>query len=80
MGKTLAAAAMLGLFGVAAYAAEVQGKVQGVDESSRTILLEDGTSYTAAESIDLAGVPAGSKVRITFDESTMQATMVEIRM
>ena len=53
MRKFLAGAAVLGLFAVAAYAAEVEETAQGVEEASRTILFEDGTSFPTAESIDL---------------------------
>lgn len=80
MRKVLAAIAITGFFAMSAYAAEVEGTVQGIDESSRTILLGDGTSYVAAESIDLTGIAAGAKVKITYDDATMQATMVEIAM
>lgn len=79
MRKILAAVAAVGFFAMAAYAAEVEGTVQGVDETSRMILLDDGTSYVAADSVDLAGVEPGSKVKITFDDATMQATAVETR-
>ncbi len=76
MKKVLAAIAVSGFFAMAAYAAEVEGTVEGVDEPSRTILLDDGTSYVAAESIDLASLAPGAKVKITYDDATMQATMV----
>ncbi|MEX0956571.1 MAG: DUF1344 domain-containing protein [Rhizobiaceae bacterium] len=74
MRKILAAVTILGSFGMAAYAAEVQGSVSGVDQETRTILLDDGTSYVAAESIDLSAIEAGATVRITYDDTTMQAT------
>ena len=80
MRKVLAAIAVTGFFAMSAYAAEVEGTVQGVDEPSRTILLEDGTSYVAAESVDLVSLAPGAKVKIIYDDATMQATTVEIAM
>lgn len=80
MRKIFASAAALGFFALAAYAAEVEGAVQGVDLETRTILLEDGTSFIAAESVDLSDIELGTLVTITYDESTMQATMVETGM
>lgn len=80
MRKIFASAAALGFFALAAYAAEVEGAVQGVDLETRTILLEDGTSFIAAESVDLSDIELGTVVKITYDEATMQATMVETGM
>jgi hypothetical protein len=80
MRKILAAAAVASFFAVAAYAGEVEGTVQGVDVDTRTILLEDGTSYVAAESIDLDGIEVGSRVKVTYDDASMQATMIESAM
>jgi hypothetical protein len=80
MRKILSAVTALGFFGMAAYAAEVEGSVNDVDQETRTILLADGTSYVAAESIDLSAIAAGAKVRITHDDATMQATMIEVGM
>jgi hypothetical protein len=77
MRKIAAAMVALGFFALAAYAAEVEGKVQGVDTETRTILLDDGTSYVAAESIDLSDIELGTSIKITYDDATMQATMVE---
>jgi hypothetical protein len=80
MRKILSAVTVLGFFAMAAYAAEVEGSVGDLDLETRTILLDDGTSYIAAESIDLSAIEAGAKVRITYDDATKQATMIEVGM
>lgn len=78
MRKILAAVTVLGFFGMAAYAAEIQGSVSEIDQETRRILLADGTSYVAVESIDLSAIAAGADVKITYDDATVQATMIEV--
>lgn len=80
MRKVLAAIAITGFFAAAAYAAEVEGTVEGIDEATRVILLDDGSSYVAAESVDLGNLQPGAKVKITYDDATMQATQVDAEM
>jgi Cu/Ag efflux protein CusF len=71
---TLAAAAALTF---AAHAGEAEGTVRSVDPSTRTITLDDGQAFVAADSVQLDTVMTGSRVRITFDDATLNATAVE---
>lgn len=69
---TLAAsAAMIGF----AYAGEAEGIVATVDEETSTIVLESGETFVAQEGVD--GLAPGTQVRITYDDTTMEATDVE---
>jgi len=77
MTRILAALAASAAFIVAAYAGEVEGTVQSVDASSRTITLDDGSSYVAAEGIEIVALAPGSKVKVTFDDGTKTAVAVE---
>ena len=71
---TLAAsAAMIGF----AYAGEAEGTVASVDAESSTVTLESGESFVAQEGVDIDTVAPGSQVRITYDDTTMEATDVE---
>jgi hypothetical protein len=77
MTKLLTALAATAFFAVAAHAAEVQGTVQSVDPASRTIMLDDGTSYVADAAVDIEALAAGDKVMITVDDATTSAVEVE---
>jgi hypothetical protein len=71
---TLAASAAMNGF---AYAGEVEGVVASVDAETGTIILESGESFVAQEGIDVEGVVPGTEVRITFDDTTMEATDIQ---
>ena len=77
MRKILATFAAMSAFVVAAYAAEVEGKVQSVDAATRTITLDDGQTFVAAEGVEIAQLEPGANVKITVDDATMSVTSVE---
>ncbi len=71
---TLAAsAAMIGF----AYAGEAEGTVATVDAETSTIVLETGETFVAQEGVDVDSLAPGTQVRITYDDTTMEATDVE---
>jgi hypothetical protein len=72
---TLIAAAA---FASTALAAEVNGVVSMLDESLKTITLEDGSSYKIADGVITVGVVPGVKVKVVFDEMTKEASAIEI--
>ena len=53
-----------------AHAAELQGTVTSIDLDANTIVLEDGTTLTVAEDVDMSEVQEGDAVFITTDDST----------
>lgn len=75
--KKLIIAAAVAAFVSPAFAGQMEGKVQAVDESTRTILLEDGSTYVAAEGIPLEELAAGDAVMVTYDDGTNNATSIE---
>ena len=75
--KKLIIAAAVAAFSTAAYAGQMEGKVQAVDESTRTILLEDGSTYVAAEGVEISQLTAGDAVVVTYDDGTNNATAVD---
>jgi hypothetical protein len=77
MKKVLVTVAALAAFTATAFAGQVEGKVQAVDAAARTITLEDGSSYVAAEGVAIDALAAGDTVAITFDDGTTNATAVE---
>lgn len=77
MKKTLATAAtLLALIG-SAYAATMEGVVQSVDPATRTITLETGQSFVAAEGIPIEALQTGTKIKVTVDDSTGAVTQIE---
>lgn len=78
MKKILATLAASFAFMGIAYAATVEGVVQTVDPASRTITLEDGTTFRAPESAAIDSLAAGTKIKVTVDDSSGAVTAVEI--
>lgn len=77
MKKLIIAAATIAAFSTAAFAGQMEGKVQAVDEATRTIMLEDGSSYVAADGVAIEELAAGDAVVVTYDDGTNNATAVE---
>ena len=51
----------------AAWAGDVEGKIQSVDTSDRVIVLEDGTKLWVAEGLSMDTLKEGKKVKASFD-------------
>ena len=77
MKKLIIAAATIAAFSTAAFAGQMEGKVQSVDTSSRMIMLEDGSSYVAADGVAIEELAEGDSVVVTYDDGTNNATAVE---
>jgi len=79
--KKLVSAALAGVMLTgsvfAALAGEGEGVVASVDPTTRTITLEDGSTWTAAEDIDIEALAAGDAVKVTYDDGTTTVTAVE---
>lgn len=76
----VAAVASLAFMG-AAYAGTVEGVVKSVDPVTKTISLEDGTAVTAGADVTaeaLGALAAGTKVKVTVEDGTTNATAVEV--
>ena len=73
-------AAAVSLAAVAAWAEEVQGKVQTVNAAERMIVLEDGTQIWVAEGLPLDNLKEGVTVKASYEERDGKkvATMIEI--
>ncbi|PYM65177.1 MAG: hypothetical protein DMD79_05210 [Candidatus Rokuibacteriota bacterium] len=73
-------AAAVSLAAVAAWAEEVQGKVQTVNAAERMIVLEDGTQIWVAEGLPLENLKEGVTVKASYEERDGKkvATIIEI--
>jgi hypothetical protein len=70
-------AAIVALAG-AAWATEMEAVVKSYDPATKIVLLEDGTSYTVAEGIDVAMLETGAKLKLTIDDTTKQVTAATV--
>jgi hypothetical protein len=79
--KKLVSAALAGALitgsAFAAFAGEGEGVVATVDEATRSIMLEDGSVWTAADDIDLTALAAGDAIKVTYEDGTTTVTAVE---
>ena len=78
MNKILATVVASAAFVASAYAGEIEGVVKAYDEASKTVTLEDGSTYVLAEGVAADGLVAGVKVKVTFDDATKAGTAVEV--
>jgi len=61
----------------AAFAGEGEGVVAAVDPATRMLTLEDGSTWTAAEGVDLESLAPGDAVMVTYEDGTTTVTAVE---
>jgi Cu/Ag efflux protein CusF len=52
----------------AAWAADVEGKIQQIDPADRMIVLEDGTRLWLAEGLQMEGLKEGATVKASYEE------------
>jgi Cu/Ag efflux protein CusF len=76
----LALALLLVVSAGAAWAGDVEGKVQSMDTNDRILTLEDGTKLWIAEGVSIEGLKEGAKVKASFEERDGKnvATSVQI--
>lgn len=80
MKKLIAAAlvtASLAGASMPAFAGEGEGVVASVDAVTRTIMLEDGSTWTVAEDVDISALAPGAKIKVTYDDGTTNVTALE---
>lgn len=73
--------AVLALWAVGGWAAEMEGKIQTIDSADRTIVLIDGTRLTVAEGVSLDTLKEGTDVKVSYEERDGKniATSVEVK-
>lgn len=80
MRKTLAVLSVLSILGTAgvALAEEAMGKVQAVDPATRTLTLEDGSSFILGEAVAIDTLQPGTDVTVSYEEKDGQKTATEV--
>lgn len=53
---------------LAAFAADMEGKVQSVDAGERTFTLDNGTKVWLADSVPVESIKEGAEVTVSYDE------------
>ena len=59
-----------------AFAGEGEGVIASVDAATRTIVLEDGSTWVAAENIDISMLAAGDAIKVVYEDGTTMLTEV----
>ena len=75
LSTTLAAAMLLGS-AMFAWAGEGQGVIASIDPETRTIMLEDGSTWVADAAVSLDGLTAGDTINVVFTDGTTTLTEV----
>ncbi len=70
----IASAAMI----TAVLASEVEGVVKAYDAATKTVMLEDGSSYVLGDGVAAEALVAGAKVKVMLDDNTKVATAVQV--
>ncbi|OLC12973.1 MAG: hypothetical protein AUH29_14655 [Candidatus Rokubacteria bacterium 13_1_40CM_69_27] len=72
---------MLVLSAAGAWAGEIEGKIQSVDTSDRTIVLDNGTTLSVAEGVSMDMLRPGTDVKVSYEERDGKniATSVEAK-
>jgi Protein of unknown function (DUF1344) len=78
MKKLLSVIALSAAFAVSAFAGEVSGIVKMYEDTTKMLTLEDGSAYKVADGVTTDGVVAGAKVKVTFDDTTKDASAVTV--
>jgi NADPH-dependent 2,4-dienoyl-CoA reductase/sulfur reductase-like enzyme len=60
----------------AAWAAEMEAVVKSFDPATKTVTLEDGTTWTVADGLDAALLATGTKIMVTVDDATKTVTAI----
>ncbi|HVR68420.1 MAG TPA: DUF1344 domain-containing protein [Verrucomicrobiae bacterium] len=81
MRKTLAVLSVLSILGTAgaALAEEAMGKIQAVDPATRTLTLEDGSSFVLGDAVAIDSLQPGSDVTVSYEEKDGQKTATEVK-
>ncbi|HEV8639910.1 MAG TPA: DUF1344 domain-containing protein [Methylomirabilota bacterium] len=72
---------MLALSFAGAWAGEIEGKIQTLDTSDRTIVLDNGTTLSVAEGVSMDMLKQGADVKVSYEERDGKniATSVEVK-
>ena len=64
-----------------AWAGQIEGKVKSVDQSDRTVTLEDGTRIVVPQGMDLDQLREGAEITMSYEEKDgkNEATNVQVK-
>ena len=81
MRKTLGAIVALAVIGLAnaAFAGEASGTIVDADMQTRTIRLDDGSTFMIGEGVALESLRPGMEVTVSYEEKDGQNTATEVK-
>ena len=59
-----------------AVAGEGEGVIASVDAATRTIILEDGSTWVASENVDISELASGDAIKVVYEDGTTMLTEV----
>ncbi len=62
----------------AAQAEEADGRIIAIDQTSGTIVLDDGTTFTVSEGISMEGLEPGTEVTVSYEELDGQLVATDV--
>jgi Cu/Ag efflux protein CusF len=72
-------AALALIFSIAvAQADEADGRIIAIDQTSGTIVLDDGTTFTVSEGLSMDGLEPGTEVTVSYEEMDGQLVATEV--
>ena len=77
----ISTALLVTAFVSAAVAADIEGTVQSVDSTERTVTLDNGTKIWLPDGVAADGVQAGAQVKVSYEEKDGKpvATSIETK-
>ncbi len=60
----------------------IEGKIKNVDQSSKSLTLEDGTTLTIPESVETTGLKEGTRVIVTYKgngDQKVVTSLIQVR-
>ena len=62
-----------------AFAEEASGMIKSLDPETRTVVLDDGSTYTVAEGVTIENLTPGSEVKVSYEEMDGQKVIKDIQ-
>lgn len=62
------AGALLTVSASTAFAEEAAGKIAAVDETTGTVVLEDGTAFAIQDGVSMEGLVPGTEVTVSYED------------
>ena len=62
-----------------AFAEEASGMIKSMNPETRTVVLDDGNTYTVAEGVVIENLKPGSEVKVSYEEMEGKKVIKEVK-